>query len=170
MDHVKGADASMKRRTVVKGAAWAAPVVTMGVAAPIAAATPPPVIPTLDPNGFCKHPGNPKRYHIGISWENTLTCDTTVTVTNITVTPTSGQVVTFPALGSFTVSAGTTTTQVYDSNLTTNSANGTVNVQYTYTDCSTPPVTVTEAAALTAPDLPPCQQLGVPDYPHTDDD
>lgn len=162
----QGSTTPVSRRTVAKGAAWAAPVILGGAAAPAYASSPPPVAPELDPQAFCKHPGEPKRYHVGVIWQNTLPCETTVTITAIQLTPNaSGEPpVTFPGSTTFSVSANSTTTQVYDSNLTEASSNGTVTVQYTYTDCSG--TVVTETASLSAASLPPCQQLGISDYPH----
>jgi hypothetical protein len=71
------------RRTVVKGAAWAVPVITVASAAPAAAASPP-----VDPEfigTFCKHPGNPKWYHVNMKWTN-LDPNYSVTVTLNTLT------------------------------------------------------------------------------------
>lgn len=155
----------ISRRTVAKGAAWSAPVILAGTVAPAMAASPPPVNPSLDPNGFCKHPGNPKRYHVGIIWRNTLPCTTTVSITGITLTPNASNepAVTFPGSTTFTVGGNSTATKIYDSNLTEASSNGTVYVNYTYTNCDSE--TVTAAVPLSAPSLPPCPKV-IGDYPH----
>ena len=166
MDHVVKSDQQMRRRTVVKGAAWAAPVVTMGVAAPSLAASPPPVNPTLTSRGFCKHPGNqptsPSRYHLGITWNNGLPCETTITITSITLTPFSGQPVSFEGLSPVTVPRYDSVGRTYDSVETTNSSNGTVTVSYKYTTCEGK--TVAASVPLSADSLPPCSQYGIPDY------
>lgn len=47
---------SVSRRTIAKGAAWAVPVIVVGAAAPVAAASVPP--PVFDPAKFCKRPGS----------------------------------------------------------------------------------------------------------------
>lgn len=164
MDHVVRSDQQMRRRTVVKGAAWAAPVATLGVAAPSLAASPPPVNPTLSSRGFCKHPGNPSRYHLGIDWNNGLPCETTITITSIVLSPSSGQPVTFTGLTPVVVDRYDTESRTYDSLETENSANGTVTVSYTYTTCDSPSQTVTASVPLSADSLPPCSQYGIPDY------
>lgn len=155
MDSVNGGDIQMKRRTVVKGAAWAAPVVTMGVAAPMAAASPPPVFPELTQDGSCKHSNWTKQgYHIGLTWTNTLDDTTTVTVTSIVVTPESETPVSFSGYNSFDVDSGDTKNFYYDSCETPNMANGSAVVQYTYTVDGE---VVVGEVPLTILDLPPCQ-------------
>ena len=63
----------------------------------------------------------------------------------------------------FTVGGNSTATKIYDSNLTEASSNGTVYVNYTYTNCDSE--TVTAAVPLSAPSLPPCPKV-IGDYPH----
>ena len=154
----------ISRRTVAKGAAWTAPVILAGTVAPASAASLPPVNPSLSPRAFCKHPGNPSRYHLGIIWTNGLPCATTITITNISLIPSSGTTVSFEGLAPVSVGANTTVVRTYDSVETSNSANGTVQVQYSYTTSDSPPVTVAALVPLTASSLPPCQQYNIPDY------
>ncbi len=162
MDNVKGANAAMKRRTVVKGAAWAAPVITMGVAAPIAAATPPPVAPSIGQNS-CKHTKGVKRYHIELIFTNSLSCSTNVVIQSFVVNPFSGQDVPFtdpPVDTEFTLAANDSMSWEYDSDVVGNMANGTVDVTYTYTDCRGE--VVAESQSINVSSLPPCTF----DYPH----
>lgn len=154
----------ISRRTVAQGAAWTAPVILAGSIVPASAASAPPVNPSLSPRAFCKHPGNPSRYHLGIIWTNGLPCSTSITITSIVLTPFSGTPVSFVGLAPVSVGANSNVVRTYDSDETPNSANGTVRVQYTYTTCDSPPVTVAALAPLTASTLPPCQQYGIPDY------
>ncbi|MGN7248240.1 hypothetical protein ACTHQ1_10985 [Janibacter anophelis] len=158
----------ISRRTVAKGAAWTAPVILGGVTAPALAASPPPVFPVLNVSGTCKHsnlPPNAQRYHIGVTWNNTLQCETTVTVTSISVFPNSGTGVNFTALpDSFDVGAGETDNRHYDSNPTPNMANGTVRILYTFTDCDGN--TVDGNVPLTVDTLNPCQSGIYQDWPH----
>lgn len=168
MDTSRGDGVELRRRSVVKGAAWAAPVVSLGVAAPLSAASPPPVAPTLDAGGTCKHSNEPpqsQRYHVAVVWENTLDCETTVTITSITVAPNSGTGVGFTGIPSpFTVSGSGTVSHYYDSLPTPNMANGTATVTYTYTDCGGNGVA--ETVPLTFSSLPPCQSGITSDWPH----
>lgn len=161
MDNVKGADAQMKRRTVVKGAAWAAPVVTLGVAAPMAAASPPPVFPELDDanDNWCKH-SNQKIYHVGLIWNNTLACDTTVSIVSINIYPFSGggPVPVNGVPDSFLIPEGSTTSRYYHSIEWGTIANGTATVQYKYTDCSGTATGVL-TVNLEADELPPCKNV-----------
>lgn len=158
----------ISRRTVAKGAAWTAPVILGGVAAPALAASPPPVFPELNVAGTCKHsnlPPDAQRYHIGVTWNNTLECETTVTVSSIAVSPNSGTGVNFTGLpDSFDVGPGDTDNRHYDSLPTPNMANGTVIIQYTYTDCDGN--TVSGNVPLTVDSLPPCQSGIYENWPH----
>lgn len=158
----------ISRRTVAKGAAWTAPVILGGVAAPAFAASLPPVFPALNPGGTCKHsnlPPSGQRYHVGVTWKNTLSCDTTVTVTAISVVPNSGTGVSFAGLPTnFTVVSGDTANRYYDSLPTPNMANGTATVTYTYTDCNGDPQN--GQVPLTIDTLNPCQSGIFADWPH----
>jgi hypothetical protein len=150
----------VSRRTVVAGAAWTVPAIVVASAAPAMAATP---IVTIGIGVGCKHPGNPKRYHFNLLVTNNGGTTTTVTITDIVLLPTSGQNVTFPDPVPFDVGAKQTECIVVDSNLTTNSANGTLQVSYDYT---TESGTESFVAAIDASSLPPCSQFDIPDTPH----
>lgn len=157
MGSVNGDGLQMKRRTVVKGAAWAAPVVTMGAAAPLNAASPPPVAPELTDGGFCKHSSD-NIYHIGVVWNNTLNCQTTVTITSIVIRPNSEtdvNVVINPP--TFTVEGKGTGGYVYHSEDSPTMANGTATVTYTYTDCDNNEVDA--QVPLSVDTLPPCKGI-----------
>lgn len=161
MDHVVESDQRMRRRTVVKGAAWAAPVITLGVAAPSLAATPPPVAPSVG-QGSCKHTSGVKRYHIELIFTNNLSCDSKVKITSFVVTPNSGQSVPFSGLETdFTLEGNSSRSWVYDSEVVGNMANGTVDVTYTYTNCDGD--VVDESQSINVSSLPPCS-FGYPDH------
>lgn len=152
----------ISRRTVVKGAAWSVPTVVVAGAAPAYAATP---VVTVNASLACKHPGagDEKRYHFNLTVTNNGGITTTVTITSIVLVPTSGQKVTFPAVSPFDVPAHGSECIVVDSNITTNSSNGTLMVSYDYT---TESGTAHFDAAIDVGSLQPCQPQGVPDYPH----
>ncbi|EWT03686.1 hypothetical protein N865_08985 [Intrasporangium oryzae NRRL B-24470] len=152
----------VSRRTVVAGAAWTVPAIVVASAAPAMAATP---IVTIGVGLACKHPGNPKHYHFNLTVKNNGGTTTTVTITSIVLIPTSGQNVTFSTLPApFDVAAHSSVCVVVDSDLTANSANGTLKVGYDYTDSNGQ--TQHFDAAIDVSSIPPCQQIGVPDYPH----
>lgn len=163
MNNIVGSEPQqLRRRTVVKGAAWAAPVVTMGVAAPSLAATPPPVAPSVG-QGSCKHTKGTNRYHIELIFSNSMDCETTVNISSFVVQPFSDQPVYFnddPIQTNFDLPANGSLSWEYDSDVTGNIANGTVDVVYTYTDCTGAVVEETQSIAI--PTLPPCDE----DYPH----
>lgn len=162
MDSAASQSAQMKRRTIVKGAAWAAPAITVGVAAPQSAASPPPVAPSIG-NSSCKHTKSVSRYHIELIFTNSLNCSSTVNITSFVVNPFSGQDVPFtepPVETNFTLSAKGSRNWTYDSDVVGNMANGTVDVTYTYTNCQGQ--TVSEFQSINVSSLPPCDF----DYPH----
>jgi hypothetical protein len=160
--HTTSPSSRPSRRNVVKGAVWAVPAVVVAGAAPAMAATP---IVTIGSGTACKHPGNgdTKHYHFELIVTNTGGTTTTVTITSIILVPTSGQNVTFPPTAPFDVPAHSSTCVVVDSNITSNSSQGTLMVSYDYTTA-----TGTEHfdAAIDVGSLNPCKPLGVPDYPH----
>ncbi|MGE9808299.1 hypothetical protein [Janibacter sp. G1551] len=161
-NQVSGGEQGVKRRTLVKGAAWAAPVVTFAAAAPMAAASPPPVAPSVG-NGSCKHSPD-SRYHIELVFSNSLSCATDVTITYFVVDPSSGQDVPFtdpPVDTEFTIPANDSLSWVYDSDVVGNMANGEVDLTYTYTDCQGK--VVAESTSINVDSLNPCK-FG---YPHT---
>lgn len=153
----------VSRRTVVAGAAWTVPAIVVASAAPAMAATP---VVTIGTGIACKHPGagDEKHYHFNLIVTNNGGITSTVTITNIILIPTSGQTVTFPALASFDVAAHGKACKAVDSNITANSSQGTLQVSYDYT---TESGTQSFVAAINVGSLPPCQQQGVPDYPHS---
>jgi hypothetical protein len=153
----------ISRRTVVKGAAWSVPAIVVATAAPAMAATP---IVTIGVGLACKHPGagDEKHYHFELTVTNNGGATTTVTITEMVLVPTSGQDVTFTEPAPFTVGAHSSECIVVDSNITTNSSNGTLLVSYEFT--LEGGGTGTFEAAIDVGSLPPCHPLGVPDYPH----
>lgn len=162
MDHVEGSDQQMRRRTVVKGAAWAAPVVTLGVAAPSLAASPPPVAPSLGGTS-CKHTEGVKRYHVELVFKNGLNCPTTVHISKFVVIANSGQEVTFsdyPPVTDFQIPRYSQLSWVYDSDVMGNISQGNVQVVYTYTDCDGN--VQNGDVTLNVGELPPCDFP----YPH----
>lgn len=151
----------ISRRTVAKGAAWTAPVVTLGVAAPMAAASPPPVNPTLGAES-CKHTEGVKRYHVQLVFKNGLNCATNVVMSKFVVISNSGQTVTFtpPPLMSFSIPRYSELSWTYDSDEMGNISQGNVQVVYTYTDCDGQ--VVSEDQTISVGQLPPCTFP----YPH----
>lgn len=134
----------VSRRTVVKGAAWAVPAITVASAVPAYASSAP--IEITGVSISCKHPGNAgtfeKAYHIEFTFKNTS--DEAVTFTlpglvSIAGSPASSQQSCVPTSGDptagaplyVTVPAGTTQVWVvhYYSN---NSANGDIIFTYSY--------------------------------------
>jgi hypothetical protein len=153
----------VSRRTVVAGTAWAVPVIVVAGAAPAMAATP---IVTIGVGLACKHPGNgdTKHYHFELTVTNNGGATTTVTISDITLVPTSGQTVTFVEPVPFDVPAHSSECVVVDSDITANSSNGTLLVGYDYT--LEGGGSAHFDAAIDVGSLPPCQPQGVPDYPH----
>lgn len=153
----------VSRRTVVAGTAWAVPAIVVAGAAPAMAATP---IVTIGVGLACKHPGNgdTKHYHFELTVTNNGGATTTVTISEITLVPTSGQSVTFTEPAPFDVLAHSSECIVVDSDITANSSNGTLVVSYDYT--LEGGGTAHFDAAIDVGSLPPCQPQGVPDYPH----
>ncbi|HET7277773.1 MAG TPA: hypothetical protein VFJ22_06825 [Dermatophilaceae bacterium] len=153
----------ISRRTVVKGAAWSVPAVVVAGAAPAYAATP---IVTIGVGLACKHPGagDEKHYHFELTVTNNGGATTTVTISEITLVPTSGQTVTFTEPAPFDVAAHSSECIVVDSDITANSSNGTLLVSYDFT--LEGGGTGHFEAAIDVGSLPPCQPQGVPDYPH----
>lgn len=81
---------TVRRRTLVRGAAWTAPAVAVAAAAPMAAASPQPCIPELEICGeytgsACKHPGNPKYYHFTFCFTNDGVNDALVDFTKMII-------------------------------------------------------------------------------------
>jgi hypothetical protein len=152
----------VSRRSVVAGTAWAVPAIVVASAAPAMAATP---IVTIGSGIACKHPGNgdTKHYHFNLEVTNNGGSTTTVTITNIYLVPTSGQTVTFPEPAPFDVAAKDTVCVPVDSDITANSSNGTLMVDYQYTTATG---TETFTAAIDVGALLPCKPQGIPDYPH----
>ena len=153
----------VSRRTVVAGAAWSVPAVVVASAAPAMAATP---IVTVGSGVACKHPGaaDEKHYHFNLIVTNNGGTTTTVTITNIILDPTSGQNVQFDEPAPFDVAAHDSACMPVDSQITTNSSQGTLIVDYDYT---TESGTESFTAAIDVGSLPPCKPQGIPDYPHT---
>ncbi|WP_427383671.1 hypothetical protein [Janibacter sp. G56] len=162
-NQISGGEQGVKRRTLVKGAAWAAPVVTFAAAAPMAAASPPPVAPSVGDDS-CKHTKGVKRYHIELEFSNSLNCATDVHIVSFVVDPNSGSDVSFtsPAVDTdFTIPAKGSLSWEYDSDEVGNIANGEVDITYTYTDCQGN--VVAERVSINVSSLEPCTF----DYPHT---
>ena len=124
----------VSRRTVVKGAAWAVPAITVASAVPAVAASGPP--PGLILGVACKNPGNscasrPKGYTVGATLTNTSSLDvyvyavtyTTVgTTLNLTYAPPPALPFVIPANSSINVflnaSSQNSANQVFTLNVT----------------------------------------------------
>jgi len=123
----------VRRRAIVKGAAWATPAVMVAAAAPTAAASAP-IIPSFTPGTFCKHPGNPKYYHAVFCFKNTTAAAITVTLGTLTIGTLVRNAITSSAglSPSFTVAANTTRCMYVDAGLYPNSANGGATLTFSY--------------------------------------
>ena len=146
----------ISRRTLAKGAAWAVPAVAVAAATPAMAASPKPcvgaVCVTLTGDA-CKHPGNPKWYHFGVTIKNSSTTDTfTVQFASMNVngeikTPTSSPGGLSPS--STTIGPNTTLSVIIDAGLYSNSANGVATLTFSVGG-------VQGSATTNVNDLPPC--------------
>lgn len=142
----------VSRRTVVRGAAWAAPAIMIASAAPAIAASPGPVVPSGS-GSACKHPGNPKWYHFTFCFENTSAASITVTLDHMTVNgllPEDPQPI-IPT--SIVVPAGQKVCKYVDSGLWGNSANGQAILYFNY---SSGGQQYSNSISTNANDLPPC--------------
>lgn len=138
------------RRTIVKGAAWAVPAVTIASAAPVMASSPQPCvgIACVDLTGqACKHPGEPKWYHFEVCITNSsLTEDVTVTFDYMIVNGVTG---TQTSPTGITVAPDTTVCTSVDSGLYDDSANGLATLYFSVDG-------VQGSASTGVNDLPPC--------------
>ncbi|WP_396657420.1 hypothetical protein [Microbacterium sp.] len=146
----------ISRRTVAKAMAWSVPVIAVAGTAPAVAASPPPVVPEFNAGTFCKHPGNPKYYHVLIDFTNNTGAPIEITLGDFTVGATARQAY-FSMGGAFsttaTIPVGTSCLYV-DAGLFDNSANGSASIGFTYPGSGgTVPITLGTAADN---DLPPC--------------
>ncbi|MHA3837617.1 hypothetical protein ACXR8F_18005 [Terrabacter sp. AAH1] len=124
----------VRRRAVVKGAAWATPAVMVAAAAPTAAASAP-IVPSFTPGTFCKHPGEPKYYHAVFCFHNTTQSAIVVTLGTLTVGSTSKPAtvsVNGSQTNSFTVTAGQNLCLYVDAGLFSTSANGGAVLTFSY--------------------------------------
>jgi hypothetical protein len=124
----------VRRRAVVKGAAWATPAVIVAAAAPTAAASAP-IIPSFTPGTFCKHPGNPKYYHAVFCFRNTTLSPITVSLGVMTINSESFQA--NVSIGnafatSFVVDGGQTRCVYVDAGEFSSSANGAAILNFSY--------------------------------------
>jgi hypothetical protein len=124
----------VRRRAVVKGAAWATPAVMVAAAAPTAAASAP-IIPSFTPGTFCKHPGEPKYYHAVFCFQNTTLAPITVTLGTLSVGATAKPA--FVSVGgaqtnSFVVNASSSRCMYVDAGLFSTSANGGAVLTFSY--------------------------------------
>ena len=138
----------VSRRTVVKGAAWAVPAITVASAVPAMAASKPDIEIDWGSSTACKIPGASfsafcynKGYVLWGVFTNNTALDATVTITGITVGNIARCLVgltdytTCSPLGtlSFTVGAGLTRYVANFSNSSTDSSSTTVTVDFDYT-------------------------------------
>lgn len=149
------------RRSFMKGIAWAAPMATIAVAVP-ALAVSPPIVVTLSGTS-CKETQNSKKYYLAFSIKNTGSGTAQVRATALSVTPNSGQVVTFTeGLPTSWEPAGAHGTIVMDYTSTANGniANGTATATFEVSDPSGVIQTVTETFDIGS--LPPCKCVPAP--------
>lgn len=130
--NVSEGQGTMRRRTVVKGAAWAAPVVTLGTAAPAEAASPAPIASTVSWTCAKAQRGS-WRYTISLSLSNGLQCGTSVRVSTFKVSVRGHVIVSGSRV--IEVPAGQSRTVSFTSQTTQQSGPGTGAFTYTYRDC-----------------------------------
>src|SRR5690606_7264472 len=94
----------ISRRTVARAMAWPVPVIAVARKAPAVAASPPPVVPEFNAGTFCKHPGNPKYYHVLIDFTNNTGAPIEITLGDFTVGATARQAY-FSMGGAFSTTA-----------------------------------------------------------------
>ena len=148
------------RRSMMKGMAWAAPAMTMAVAAPALAASspidPPPVMAVLNTNASCKVTGGIHKYRLVLTFTNSGS-DAMVKMTSVSVAPNSGSPVTFPVSDEapFSLPVGGEEVVTYESVKADDMANGTATATFEYEDATGVVQTVTQEFAV--PSLPPCK-------------
>lgn len=155
----------VRRRAVVKGAAWATPAVMVAAAAPTAAASAP-IIPSFTPGTFCKHPGNPKYYHAVFCFKNTTLAPITVTLGQMVINTESlqGRVSISNAFAtSFVVNASSTRCMYVDAGEFSNSANGSAVLNFSYPFGGSTLTGSIAGGTIADSSLPPCKQIGQPD-------
>ena len=148
------------RRSMMKGMAWAAPAMTMAVAAPALAASspidPPPVMAVLNTNASCKVIRGIHKYRLVFTFTNSGS-DAMVKMTSVSVAPNSGSPVTFPVSDEapFSLPVGGEEVVTYESVKADDMANGTATATFEYEDATGVVQTVTQEFAV--PSLPPCK-------------
>lgn len=148
----------VRRRAVVKGAAWATPAVMVAAAAPTAAASAP-IIPSFTTGTFCKHPGNPKYYHGVFCFRNTTLSAITVTLGNMTVGATVKPAFVSLSTGissSFSVPANSTRCMYVDGGKFGTSENGTAIVDFSYPSGTTTISDTIQGGTVAGDNLNPC--------------
>ena len=145
---------------MMKGMAWAAPAMTMAVAAPALAASspidPPPVMAVLNTNASCKVTRGIHKYRLVFTFTNSGS-DAMVKMTSVSVAPNSGSPVTFPVSDEapFSLPVGGEEVVTYESVKADDMANGTATATFEYEDATGVVQTVTQEFAV--PSLPPCK-------------
>lgn len=154
------------RRALMKGAAWATPVAAVSIAAPALATSheEPPISVTLDGDS-CKYPGQSTEkafsYKLIFTITNNRDYAVEFRVTSLFVDPNSGaniQFSAYPMPGDWiTLAAGASTSLTFISDESTNSANGTAEIDFEVRKVgggAEPPV----SGSIPINGLPPCDK------------
>lgn len=138
---------TMRRRTLVTGAAWAAPVVTLGAAAPAEAASPSPISASVS---WTCTPGRKDQwtYTVSLTLTNGLGCGTSVRVSSLKVSVGGSLVVSGSRV--VQVPPGQSRTVSFGSQPTRRSGVGTGSLTYSYRDCGGTTRQESRAVRLTA--------------------
>ncbi|NUO91089.1 MAG: hypothetical protein HOQ18_09755 [Dermatophilaceae bacterium] len=148
----------VRRRAVVKGAAWATPAVMVAAAAPTAAASAP-IVPSFEPGTFCKHSGKPKYYHAVFCFKNTTLSPITVSLGNLVINDVGMQANVSEGghfATSFTVAAGLSRCMYVDAGEFSDSANGTATLFFTYSFGSSSVSDSVSGGTIVGTNLNPC--------------
>lgn len=157
MTNYKSTARGTSRRSIVKGAAWAAPVVAISTIAPAYATSPDEPIDVVLGAGSCKQTAGSKRYQLELHFENKSGYDIEYVVTSLTVTPNSGSTITFTLDGERKfIAEGGTDTDTFVSDRSGDLANGTAAITYIAYDTDGNETPVETTVSIT--DLPPCKK------------
>ncbi|SMC50484.1 hypothetical protein [Janibacter indicus] len=149
-DSTQGAE-PLGRRSVVKGAAWTAPIVTLGVAAPATAASAQPITP--DASWSCRPHKEGWTYTVRLTLSNGLRCGVNVSIRTFQVRINGRTVVS--GGGTVFVSAGKSSTLTFAGGTTNARGQGALTLTYSYRDCGG--ATRAETRNLTLSPLGHCQ-------------
>lgn len=133
-DHMTAREVTPRRRAVVRGAAWAAPTIVLGAAAPAEASSPPPLAATAS---WSCAPGGPKgswRYRVTVTLTSGLACTTVVRIQSAQLRVGGHKILDHSM--SMSVPGKGSTSQGINSDVTSSSGQGVMTLTYSYRDCA----------------------------------